>query len=509
MFSCGGNYMGMEILGGLILLDEQSRLPAPWFNRPALGLATNTSVQVGVVRSNASSEAPPDILITPLDTALFHSTSTMTVDLEEGSGALFKVLREMKGFAFNIALEESVTHDQRTRHRTTLVLEPPRGDLQITKEEKEDNRAKYKDLNDALATQLQQSPARVSWHWMTEELMDFEKEDNKVVKNGRINIPEVLEWIKTRYAGKFSDRFDFNRIVVSSPTDGRYIRYIFPRRGAFEATISHRDIPGALAHICQVFQKLHYNILLSRLSRTEQNVEKSEFVAICEPLDVIASDIKSTKYASEVAAKIIAALGEPPSAYSLQLHNNEISLGETIANSTAPPKRRSPNIIEISPQTEIQHFLTKYTFKEHAPVFVSYRSCIKAQAFGKLLCNGIFDTIKAAGLEAWDGFDRPKPLEDSSAADVRARLYRSGAAVFVAIGENEKPGLSENQFIEWGYIYGQSKPIALIVRRGDESVIQRFMIPQHSYITFDPGQATQEVDNVIKELATRISSWRV
>src|SRR6185295_2988655 len=120
----------MEILAGLVNLNPNSNiLPVPWYNRPALGLISNTEVHIGVVKASAGKPtAPPDIIVTPLVTARLRSMVSVTVDLDEKPGALFEALSLIQE-RFNIALAESVTVDQRTKHRITLVLEPSPGYL--------------------------------------------------------------------------------------------------------------------------------------------------------------------------------------------------------------------------------------------------------------------------------------------------------------------------------------------------------------------------------------------
>jgi hypothetical protein len=122
----------MEILAGLVELDIPDLLPAPWYNRPSLGLVNNTAVRIGVLKSIEPTAAPPDIIVTPLRTDRLHSTASVIIDLKERAGAVYETLREVNEDSteadqdFNIALAETLTIDQRTQHRITLILEPPR-----------------------------------------------------------------------------------------------------------------------------------------------------------------------------------------------------------------------------------------------------------------------------------------------------------------------------------------------------------------------------------------------
>jgi hypothetical protein len=78
----------MEILAGLIKLSSPSLLPAPWYNRPALGLISGTPVEVALIESAANihshspSEAvvPPDIIVTPLKVSKLPLSSSKRAD---------------------------------------------------------------------------------------------------------------------------------------------------------------------------------------------------------------------------------------------------------------------------------------------------------------------------------------------------------------------------------------------------------------------------------------------
>lgn len=134
----------VEILAGLVRLDEGFSLPAPWFNRPSLGMNTYTIVDIAVLQGIAGVEAPPDIIVTPLRTGNLRCTSAVTIDVGERPGAIYDVLT-LVSRDINIALAETVTIDQRGQHRISLILEPP-GKSECTRESERDFQNILKDL---------------------------------------------------------------------------------------------------------------------------------------------------------------------------------------------------------------------------------------------------------------------------------------------------------------------------------------------------------------------------
>ena len=180
----------MEIFGGLIKLDDPDYLPVPVYNRPSLGLLTGTPVRIGVLKSPARIEAPPDIIVTPLHTHKLPCTTSVTVDLNERKGAILEVLRAI-GTDLNIALTETITIDQRTKHRITLVLESPT----VDRKELQAGIAKHKRLVGILKTRLKDLKGNIRdvSEFAADESTDFEIEDSGVVEDGAIRVRNIRE----------------------------------------------------------------------------------------------------------------------------------------------------------------------------------------------------------------------------------------------------------------------------------------------------------------------------
>jgi len=502
----------MEILAGLVRLDRLDHLPAPWFNRPALGLVTNTAVRVAIVKASKQTSSPPDIIVTPLQTDRLHCTVSITVDLKERTGAIYEILQHV-GTEFNIALTETVTIDQRTVHRVTLLLEPPVIDFCDKKIEVE----KFGILVEHLKNKLGKVKEYISIdsEFMASDTIEFEKEESSEVERGIVKVPAIRRWIESRYVSRFGADYDFDRVVVSSSTDSRFIRYIFPKKGVFEATISHLDKPGALTQICSVLEKLDYNILLSRLSRSNGGAEqptpgKSIFVAICEPSGAASVMDEPSSYAAQVAAKISRSLEDLDARFQLDLRNNRVSLGARVADIANPPgsEAAGKSILkkQILAQSELREYFPRYDLSQGPRVFVSYRNHMKESPANLALLNKVFDTIREAKCIVYDGFDEPRPLHDGLTADARARMWLCDAAVFIAIDEEGGAEFGPNQRIELGIAYGQAKRFVAIVRAGHEKKVSDFMVPDHSCIAFKDLE-NHEIEHVGRELMKRLREW--
>lgn len=497
----------MEILAGLICLESQNELPVPWFNRPALGLSTHTSVRIGVAQTSPLDVAPPDILVTPLRTDRLHHTASVTVDLKERTGAFYDVLREV-GKRFNIALTETVTIDQRTIHRVTLLLEPPSvdyGDIQS-------EIARTKGLIDELTERLAKLDGHVQSEYflVADERTKFEKEETRTVEHGRITAPDIRRWMEKRYIPRFKDTYDFSRIVVSSSANHRYIRYIIPKKGVFQATVSHLDTPGALAEICGVFEGLGFNILLSRTSRSDGTAlrapEKSIFVAVCEP-PVVPKAIDS-EYAERLASSISQRIERCDPRYQLDLQSDRVSLGRTTSKMAYPNVTKQVSVKEISAQAEIVSHFSEYNLTSgRGGVFMSYQNHLRSTQTGLALLEAGFRGVRNQGSIVYDGFKEPHPLRGGAASDARARLWLANAAVFFAVGIEGKTEMRPNQLIEWGYIYGQNKPFAVVVKAGDEGQTKPFMTPDSSFITFTNLNDPNELATISREIEERVRGW--
>ena len=501
----------MEILAGLVRLEIPNTLPAPWYNRPSLGLVTNTDVSIGVAKSNDGSSAPPDIIVTPLRIDRLQCTASITIDLDEKLGAVSSILEKV-GSNFNIALSETITVDQRTKHRITLIAEPTNFDPTMDTGYVSDFQAKLDQLKESIEEIEEVKDVDVKY--VSDITTLFERQDTSTVVNGRIYCLAIFNWYKEQYHSRFGDFYDFDRVVVSSSADDRFIRYVFPKRGVFQATISHRDTPTALWQATNVLQNLGYNILLSRLSRSigpELAHGKSIFVAICEPQSAPTHETLDSSYTQDVAKSITNKLNECLPTYQFNLQGNRVSLGSSIAKIAYPYRQRnSPEIREIKAQEELEPFFKNY--RSHTgknSVFLSYRSFLNSDAKYANVKNCIISGIIGTETVVYDGFSEPSPLHNDEVGDLRARLWLASAGIFFAIHDKEGNGnLTSNQLIEWGFTYAQGKPWMVIVKEEQINEVKRnFLIPDRSFVTFNTLDTQNEIDELCNKVRERILSW--
>ncbi len=500
----------MEILAGLVTLNPTSHtLPVPWFNRPALGLASNTQVHIGVVKTSGGAPiSPPDIIVTPLVTARLRSTISVTIDLREKPGALLEALSLIKK-RFNIALAESITIDQRTKHRITLVLEP-NPDFLDGDDDASLRRDEFRKNLENFEAEIRQNTAFLNFtpHEIIPKDIEFEKEETGTVNQGQLVCRSIFDWIDRHYKPLFDADFDFTKIVVSSNDESRFIRYIFPRKGVFEIPISHANYVDALRYITGVITEMNCNILLSRLSRSGGDTgtqNKNVFVAICEPLDAVSSET----HIPDIQNRIKIAL-DSPKGTRYQPAFDKLSVGRSIADMAFPKKRLLPGFREIRPPDDIAPLRQTYAATGKRAIFASYRKSFLDWTPGKELSQAIFQKLELNGYYIWDGFQRPTTVLASPAdAEVRARAWYSIAGLFFFYGVDPPPkgtnhALSENQTVEWGINYSLNRPFIGIVDESKTGEAKRFMMTESSLVTYNSLDRSDEVERVANEVVKRM-----
>ncbi len=512
----------MEILAGLVNLVDDDHLPAPWFNRPSLGLLSNTAVWLGVLKSTASGNAPPDIIVTPLQAGIMHYTVSVIVDFDEKPGVVYDALKQISR-NFNIALAETVTINQRSQHRVTLVLEYP--DF-LKAETKSEIIAITKKFNQDLIG-LKSAMAGIRGHigyskWrVIGQKTNFETIASGIVDQGQIKCSRIRKFFRQSYSDKFNDQFKFDAVVVSSSADGRFIRYITPKKGTFEVTVSHKDTPGSLRQVSSALHELKYNILLSRLSRsvgTAPAPGTSTYVAVCEPpkQNTSASNSDTTAIRKEISEKLAAR----DARYELSLKS--LTLGTTPERIAFPYRTGlMPHVREIHAPRDFRSYLYgDGALKRKKAVFVSYQNPVSNLEAEQVLNAAIYAEIEKSGMVVFDGFSKPQQVKE--APEVRARMWMASAAIFVVrdtqMGminarsgqgrKSEAKGLSAEQLMEWGMIYGQGKPWFVICQEGVEAEVRKFMIPETPFITYKNIKSLN-VNNFRKQIAERIIEWNL
>ncbi len=526
----------MDILGGLVRLDQRGQLPVPWFNRPGLGLASGSIVHLGLIPSQMGTTVPPEIIVTPLNIDRWSSTMVLTIDFIERSGSLLNILQSISS-SFNIALAESVTLHQRKTHRVSLVLEskdPDQGRDYAQRQKMLNaarslidtikNRAEYQGA-EFFFVDLDTILSKTRQDWTHPHAPPaFEMQNTTSIDQGLIDYTPIRRRLESNYRNKKDQTYDFDRVVISSDTECRLIRYLFPKKGAFEARITAVDQPNTLVVITEVLHSLGYNILLSRLSRSRPGMYgRSVFVAICEPKSFNEDKYSEQQYISFVSKQIESAFDptshavdpspgspvKPQISPALEISlAGPVSLGRSSVQAAQPQNAfRHKGRQDIVVQRELMLYVPSYGRSDRKIIFLSYQKEFQETRDGNHFLTSVIHEIETAGFEVYDGFERPRQLQDRQPADARARMWLADAAIFVALNKDGAGLMSSNQFIEWGYIFGQCKPYEVITMSSYENTIRPFMMPDTSFITLN-SMTIADVTNVMSSIRTVLARIR-
>jgi hypothetical protein len=490
----------MEILAGLMKLSSPELLPAPWYNRPALGLISGTPVEVSLVESVSASRAtspnqadvPPDIIVTPLKVSKLPSSVSITMDFAESRGVINRVLSIIES-NFNIALMETVTIDQRTKHRVCLVLEPPEN-----ASDSEESLIKVNKFID----ELRIAPGYIK-HFVSDLSNDdirFRRRQFSVVEDESVDFANIRKAIDDKYA-HLANIYDFDKVVVSSNSDARFIRYIFPKKGSFEVSVPHADRPTAMQKLAGVISELEYNILPSRVSKSASPIKRqrqeSVTVAICEPNE-ISRDEDEKSIRGKIEDRLLIEEFDD-----FVFSVNPISFGK-FAKTTQSRRVKPGNsrLVEI-PDYYMPHIL-KYRDERRKKIFVSRPTFTGNDRAANLAIEAIYAAIAEKNFAVFDGYEQPTPKEKNDAFEIHARIWSADAAVFLGMGAGGGgEWLSRDQEIEWGVASVITRKIILCGKR-DSFSKRRLMMPESIGVTFEDLSDTQNLEEFKFELSRRL-----
>lgn len=284
----------MEIQGGLIALDDNKHLPIPWQLRAFLGLQTGARAYVGVTRPAAGT--PPDVILSPIALSKLPHSFKLIVSHKEERLSFNTVLGIISDYNnVNIAIADSVTIEGRTRHVSTIVLEPssnpPHGTKKATGDQfrLENYDIAIKKSIDSISSNLNEKfGAETVTSQRITAPSDYLSLYPISIESGFVPNSDWHSRCVAQISAITHNTFDTNKLVCSGNTENCYIRYIFPLKNSTEISLLHIDTPGALESVTSLIGESGYNILSSRLSRTPPRgygSEVSKFVAVCEPTD--------------------------------------------------------------------------------------------------------------------------------------------------------------------------------------------------------------------------------
>jgi hypothetical protein len=365
----------MQILAPLIRMpSDPRRIPLPWYHRGPLGFLGRSQVFVTAVSESSPSQSsaptrPADIVVSVLGPDTWSSAVEVHGLQADAGGLVLKSLETVKDW--NIALAETVsliewvknTHDAKRMHEVNLICEPVSGEA--TPEQLATLREALRKLDwEEAADQRFEPPgiirapsvmARVSGGWA---IMPDADQD-------RIGL--IRESSHPEHAAE--QEFDLTQAVVSADLQGRFLRFVTPRRGACTITLEHDDKSGVLMAIVAALHKCEANILslLLRRGGVEAAPRRAVMIAVCEPSSGRrqAATLKQQVYDTclGLRSKIKLGLGLP-----------EVQDG-VFAESLLYAKRQDQVLAECPPELRdaVIAQRTEFKKKKRTPVFLGRR----------------------------------------------------------------------------------------------------------------------------------------
>lgn len=431
----------MQVIGDLIKFgDSLATLPLPWWHRAPLGLQSKTWCYVYLMESDRRPLG--DLVVSVLDP--HKLTETMAVQCERGDepGVVTAAIDAAKNT--NIALAESVTIESGTTHEVTLICESI-GQPQL----------------DAVENRLKEagfSITMVRRYDVREPVWTRRVE----VKSGWIEEPDLPPAIAEKYSdnARFED-IDLTKAVVSADTSSRLLRFVFPFRGARSIKVEHRDTPGAMRSVTQVFFKHDLNLLSLLLRRGGAKAGNAILIAACEPK-------RHRHDPDELYEKVMQDIANLPSKF---MAKAEISVGQNAAATISP---RVPwTVVARVPRLLLPKVKEERTAVApgRTPVFFSRRFVNDRRS--KALARAVRKALKQSGceiLEATPGED----VHESTLIflEVSAKMWVAEAGVVFVTSLADADALGKNLPHEFGFLQGQGKPILLLVEGGSADALR-------------------------------------
>lgn len=471
----------MQVLGDLIRLpDTLASLPLPWWHRAPLGLQSQTWCYVSLLRS--SRRPIGDLIISVLDPHKWAETMAVQCRREDRPGVVSAAIEAAHGT--NIALAESVTMESGEEHEVTLICESF-GQPRLTQV-----RRKLREAGFAIDSVRLYPPRCPLWSRRVQ------------VKDGWISEPSIRTAIANTCGENVGKgRIDLSRAVVSADTRNRLLRFVFPFQGARTIKVEHRDTPGAMRAVTEVFFKHELNLLSLLLRRGGAKAGNAILIAVCEPKEGVDPEDLYNSVRADVASL--------PALFMAEARISD-GLEASATISTSEPGTvvaRVPNLLLPKVKDERARVPQGRT-----PVFFSRRFVDdrRAEALARAVRKALFES-NCQVLEA-------KPSEDIQESsliflEVSAKMWAAKAGVVLVTGMDESDAIGKNLPHEFGFLQGQSKPILLLVEGGKSDALRPWSNIDGVYASRFPAgeeaidEASQKsVYHVVKEWGYRIGS---
>src|SRR6266568_915908 len=261
----------MYVLSEMIKLPEfGDDLPLPWYQRACLGLITRTSCFVAIVESKVGQGRPVgDIIVSVLNPMEWGNMIRVQCSRDDAPGVVaqaFDVVGET-----NIALAESITTDEGSRHTVNLICELL-GNSNL-KRYLAAIRKRLKERGfEGITVEPYQNQQNVIWH------------DVGIVERGWVVDANWKYEVHRRYK-QVAERcnIDLSKAVATVDTATRALRFVFPHKGARNISIEHADIPGALKTLTSTLLSCDVNLLSAILRRGGAKPGNAVLLATAEP----------------------------------------------------------------------------------------------------------------------------------------------------------------------------------------------------------------------------------
>ena len=494
----------MQILGGLLILPDSDHLPIPWWYRSVLGLKDRTTVFLAVIRDN--SRPVNNLLLSTLDPNFFHLATEIKLKYQETPGAILKILDLVKS-PINIALAEHVTLEEGALCQSTLILEP-------SQTGSSEDISAYKNSLNILCENLKKISIKI------DRKQSIRDKPLKIischpckVENGVINDESWMENIILDRENH--NQVDLTKMVLSSNTERRFLRCIFPRKGVLEIRIISKDSPGVLKAIVQVITDQKLNILSSYLGRggnVPANCSMETF--ICEP-------IQGKTYPLDFKKDLETRFKKLDPSLLITVNQNSFSEGVSAWELLDPkrPGQLNVSIPEILRPGYIK-LLKKSTNGNR--IFLSSRIFGPKEEFQNRIMKHVQNALTDRGWQYIDGLPDPNDSPQVGYIEVLTRMWSCRACLVIALGHGKNEGdhclsfddvidctLSLSQAHEYGFMDGQGRPTKILVMRGfDRDVSNSFgNISGNTLITHAKDNDAAFDENLDNSVYSRVSNW--
>ncbi len=438
----------MFILSELAKLPMGPDLPVPWYLRSVLGFLTNTSCHVTFVEPDQGKGRPvPDIVVSVLDPVDWDTMLRVDCSRSDAPGVIEEAF-EAAGDA-NIALAESITTDEGSKHAVTMICEI-RGNGKATASRIK-KRLKSNGFTD-ITIHIFQPRKNVVWA------------DVGIVRHGWVCRTKWREEFTRRYgATAEAHNIDLSKVVATVDTATRGLRYVFPHKGARNIHIEHAVKPGALKTLTRALAGADFNLLSAILRRGGAKPGNNVLVATAEPKAGLGTGDPSSRLREQIQRIPVKYRPIP------KIH-------EGVEASTLIWSKDPEVLVAPCPSSLWHRVLSE---KRHlptgkVPIFLSRRFTDYNRA--EMIARCIRDVAVKHGCVLLESNPEQGKAPVIIFEEVAAKMWLAEAGIVLVIDSQDKnyDALGPNLPHECGFLQGQAKPTLLLVEGRSSDALQRW-----------------------------------